>query len=104
MYTNGGWIGRVMPYFSTQLEGVDVWRRIDHETIHADVWIYDSEALAEPWYVRQVYRLMEQEEGSPLRLEYWWNCHSPNNIVVPNRGWRHDFPRFRLYRYGRSTD
>lgn len=83
MYTNGGWIGRVMPYFSTQLEGVDVWRRIDDETIRADVWVYDSEALEEPWYTRQIYHLMEQEEGSPLRLEYWWNCHSPNNIVVP---------------------
>ena len=83
MYTNGGWLGRVMPYFSTQLQGVDVWRKIDDETIQADVWVYDSEALEEPWYTRQIYHLMEQEEGSPLRLEYWWNCHSPNNIVVP---------------------
>ena len=83
MYTNGGWIGRVMPYFSTQLDGVDVWRRIDDETIQADVWVYDPEALEEPWYTRQIYKLMEQEEGSPLRLEYWWNCHSQNNLVVP---------------------
>ena len=83
MYTNGGWIGRVMPYFSTQLDGVDVWRKIDHETIQADVWVYDPEALEEPWYTRQIYKLMEQEEGSPLRLEYWWNCHSQNNLVVP---------------------
>ena len=83
MYTNGGWIGRVMPYFSTQLEGTEVWRKIDAETIQADVWIYDSKALEEPWYTRQIYRKMHQEEGSPLRLEYWWNCHSPNNIVIP---------------------
>jgi len=83
MYTNGGWIGRVMPYFSTQLDGVDVWRMIDHETIQADVWVYDPEALEEPWYTRQIYKLIEQEEGSPLRLEYWWNCHSQNNLVVP---------------------
>ena len=83
MYTNGGWIGRVMPYFSTQLEGVDVWRKLDDETIQADVWVYDPEALEEPWYTRQIYKQMEQEEGSPLRLEYWWNCHSQNNLVVP---------------------
>ena len=83
MHTNGGWIGRVMPYFSTQLEGVDVWRKLDDETIQADVWVYDPEALEEPWYTRQIYKQMEQEEGSPLRLEYWWNCHSQNNLVVP---------------------
>ena len=83
MYTNGGWIGRVMPYFSTQLEGVDVWRKLDDETIQADIWVYDPEALEEPWYTRQIYKQMEQEEGSPLRLEYWWNCHSQNNLVVP---------------------
>jgi hypothetical protein len=83
MYTDGGWIGRVQPYFSTQLQGVDVWRMIDADTIQADVWIYDPEALEEPWYTRQVYRRMPQEPGSPLRLEYWWNCQSQNNIVVP---------------------
>jgi len=83
MYTNGGWLGRVQPYFSTRLEGTEVWRKVDEETIQADVWVYDPEALEEPWYTRQIYKRMHQEEGSPLRLEYWWNCHSPNNIVVP---------------------
>jgi hypothetical protein len=83
MYTNGGWIGRVMPYFSNQLEGTEVWQKVDEDTIHADVWIYDPEALEEPWYTRQIYHRMHEEPGQPLRLEYWWNCHSPNNIVVP---------------------
>ncbi len=85
MYTNGGWIGRVLPYFSNKLEGTEVWRKVDAETIQADVWIYDPEALEEPWYTRQIYNKMPQEEGSPLRLEYWWNCDSPNNIVVPTQ-------------------
>lgn len=83
MYTNGGWIGRVQPYFSNQLQGTEIWRKIDDETIRADVWIYDSEALEEPWYTRQIYTRMQEEPGQPLRLEYWWNCQSPNNIVVP---------------------
>ncbi len=83
MYTNGGWMGRVQPYFSTQLEGTEVWQKVDDDTIQADVWIYDPEALEEPWYTRQIYHRMHQEPGQPLRLEYWWNCDSPNNIVVP---------------------
>ena len=29
-----------------------------------------------------IYSKMRQEEGSPLRLEYWWNCDDPNNIVI----------------------
>ncbi|MBT5560531.1 MAG: hypothetical protein HOJ88_11635 [Proteobacteria bacterium] len=83
MNTNGGWIGRLQPYFSNQLQGTEVWQKVDETTIQADVWIYDPEALEEPWYTRQVYTRMHEEPGQPLRLEYWWNCHSPNNIVVP---------------------
>ena len=83
MYTNGGWIGRLQPYFSTALESIEMWRKIDEETIQADVWIYDDEALEVPWYTRQIYKQIHQEAGSPLRLEYWWNCDSANNIVVP---------------------
>ena len=85
-YTDGGWIGRVQPYFSNQLEGTEIWQKVDEATIQADVWLYDSEALEEPWYARQVYEKMEQEEGIPLRLTYWWNCDSANNIVVPTEG------------------
>ena len=83
MYTDGGWIGRVQPYLSPQLEGTEVWQKIDDETLQADVWIYDPEALEEPWYTRQVYEKFHQEPGSPLRLAYWWNCQEPNNMVVP---------------------
>ena len=83
MYTNGGWIGRVMPYLSNQLQGTEVWQLVDEDTLQADVWIYDPEALEEPWYTRQIYGRMHQEPGQPLRLEYWWNCHSQNNVVVP---------------------
>ena len=81
MYTNGGWIGRVQPYFSSSLESVEIWRKVDSENIQADVWIYDSEALETPWYTRQIFKLIVQEEGDPIRGAYWWNCHDPNNIV-----------------------
>lgn len=82
MYTNGGWTGRLQPYLSTALESIEIWQKTDDEKIQADVWIYDSEALETPWYTRQTYNQMHQEEGSPLRLEYWWNCQSQNNMVI----------------------
>ena len=82
MYTNGGWIGRVQPYFSSSLESVEIWRKVDSENIQADVWIYDSEALETPWYTRQIFKRIAQEEGDPIRGAYWWNCHDPNNIVT----------------------
>jgi len=82
-YTDGGWIGRVQPYFSNQLEGVGIWQKIDDDTIQADVWIYDPEALEEAWYTRQTFTRLHQVEGSPIRLAYFWNCDDPNNIVVP---------------------
>ena len=86
MYTNGGWIGRVMPYLSNQLQGTEVWQLVDENTLQADIWIYDPEALEEPWFTRHVYHRMHEEPGQPLRLEYWWNCHSPNNMVTPTLG------------------
>ena len=82
MYTNGGWIGRLLPYLSTALESIEIWQKTDDGKIQADVWLYDTEALETPWYTRQTYNQMHQEEGSPLRLEYWWNCQSQNNIVI----------------------
>jgi len=80
--TTGGWIGRVQPYLSSALESIEIWRKVDSETIQADIWLYDSEALEEPWFSRQVYKLIPQEEGDPIRGSYWWNCQEPNNLVT----------------------
>jgi hypothetical protein len=82
MYTDGGRMGRMLPHFSNQLQGTEIWKRVDEDTIQGHVWIYDAEALEEPWYTLQVYKRLHQEVGQPLRLQYWWNCQSPNNKVV----------------------
>ena len=37
MYTNGGWIGRVMPYLSNQLQGTEVWQLVDEDTLQARI-------------------------------------------------------------------
>ena len=65
-----GWIGRVMPYLSNQLEGTEVWQLVDEDTLQADVRIHDPEALEELWYTRQVYGRMHQEPGQPLRGDF----------------------------------
>ncbi len=77
-----GWLSRLQPYLSDALEGVEIWQRIDEETIQADVWLYDSKALAEPWFTRQIYKRLEQPLPSkPIRIHYW-ECGGQNNQIT----------------------
>ncbi len=79
-----GWLSRLQPYLSDALEGVEIWDRIDEETIQADVWLYDSKALAEPWFTRQIYKRAEQTLPSkPVRIHYW-ECGGQNNQITLN--------------------
>jgi len=69
------------PRFSDRLETVEVWQKLDDDTIVADVWAYDPETLLEPWFVRDTYKKVSNEDGS-LRIRYW-DCHeNPNNVIV----------------------
>lgn len=68
------------PRYSDQLETVEVWRKADPDTILVDVWSYDPETLAEPWYVQQTYKQVPNPDNS-LRIRYW-NCNeNPNNVI-----------------------
>lgn len=69
------------PRYSEQLETVEVWRKIDPETITADVWVYDPATLLEPWYVQQTYKQVPNPDGS-LRIRYWDCGENPNNVVI----------------------
>jgi len=69
------------PKYSEQLDAVEVWNKIDPDTIAVDVWVYDPETLVEPWYVRQMYKHVSNQNGA-LRLNYWYCGENPNNKVV----------------------
>jgi hypothetical protein len=69
------------PTYSEQLDAVEVWNKVDPETMLVDVWVYDAETLLEPWYVRQTYKKVPNPDGD-LRIGYW-NCNeNPNNAVI----------------------
>lgn len=69
------------PKFSDQLETVEVWQKLDDETVVADVWAYDPKTLLEPWFVRDTYKKVSNQDGS-LRIRYW-DCHeNANNVII----------------------
>jgi hypothetical protein len=69
------------PKYSEQLDAVEVWNKIDPDTVVVDVWVYDPETLLEPWYVRQTYKHVSNADGS-LRIGYWYCGENPNNKVI----------------------
>ena len=69
------------PRYSEQLETVEVWNKVDADTITADVWAYDPETLVEPWYVQQTFKQVPNPDGY-LRIGYWHCGENPNNVVV----------------------
>jgi hypothetical protein len=75
---------RSNPDYTNQVETVEIWKKIDDKNMGADVWVYDPPALAEPWYVKQVYVKLDDSDKS-LRIRYW-NCgENPNNSVVQTK-------------------
>ena len=74
----GGIYQRSNPDYTDQVETVEIWQR-EGDTITADVWVYDPPALAEPWYVRQVYGKLDPKQD--LRIRYWNCAENQNNAV-----------------------
>jgi len=75
---------RSNPDYTNQVETVEIWKKIDDKQMGADVWVYDPPALAEPWYVKQIYVKLDNPDKS-LRIRYW-NCgENPNNSVVQTK-------------------
>jgi hypothetical protein len=81
------------PKYSDQLDAVEVWNKVDPETVAVDVWAYDPETLVEPWYVRQTYKHVPNPDGY-LRLNYWYCGENPNNKVVETSTGTSQFAEF----------
>jgi len=47
---------RTQPDYTEQVETVEVWQKVDDNTLEADVWVYDPPVLAEPWYTKRAIR------------------------------------------------
>ena len=81
---------RAQGFYSDEVEGVEIWHKVDANTLVANVWIYDPPALLEPWYVRQSYTKLD-DHGKTLRINNWSCKGNSNNDVyqTPNGGSEH---------------
>jgi len=68
------------PDYTDQVETVEIWQKTDDRTLEVDVWVYDPPALVEPWYTRQSYAKLTDEDDS-LRIRYWDCGENQNNAV-----------------------
>lgn len=75
---------RIQPNHSNEAQVVSVWQKTDSDTIQADVWIYDPLALEQPWYTKQTYKHVDDQNGA-LRIRYWNFVENSNNTVVKNK-------------------
>lgn len=71
---------RVQPDYSEEIEVVEVWYKTDDNTMVVDVWAYDPPVLLEPWYTKQVYKKLSNDDQS-LRIRYWHCGENQNNVV-----------------------
>ena len=72
---------RSQGFYSDQVEGVEIWEKIDDRTLIAHVWLYDPPALLEPWYTRQSYTLLTDPDKI-LRIGHWECKGNQNNDVI----------------------
>jgi hypothetical protein len=71
----------VQPNYSEQTTVVERWRKVDPKTLHADVWVFDPVHLAEPWYTRQGWTRLTNDDHQ-LRIRYWDCRENPNNAII----------------------
>ena len=84
---------RIQPFYTEQVETVEIWERTDATTMVAHVWAFDPPALAEPWYTRQVYKSLSNDDAS-LRIRYWACGENQNNVVEKTDAGTSDFTNF----------
>ena len=84
---------RIQPFYTEQVEVVEIWQKTDDRTLTVDSWIYDPPALAEPWYTRRYYRKLTNDDNY-LRIRYWDFRENQNNEVIKNDQGTSDFADF----------
>jgi hypothetical protein len=73
------------PDYTDQVETVEIWHKVNPTLIEVDVWVYDPPALVEPWYTKQAYAKIDDQNKS-LRIRYWHCGENQNNAVVETEG------------------
>lgn len=84
---------RIQPNYSDQVETVEKWRKAGDGSVVADVWIFDPPALTEPWYTKQVYTKVDDQDKA-LRIRYWDCNENQNNEVIKDKQGTSDYKDF----------
>jgi hypothetical protein len=69
------------PDYSEQVEVVERWRKVSGNTLEADYWVFDPVNLAQPWYSRQSWTELENDDHY-LRIRYWDCRENQNNVIL----------------------
>lgn len=81
-YLNAGQYQRgTQPDYSDQVEVVERWRKINGILLEADFWVFDPVNLVEPWYSRQSWIELANDD-TLLRIRYWWCGENVNNDII----------------------
>jgi len=82
---HGGIYQRRNPDFTDQAETVEIWQKVKPDLLDVDVWVYDPPALVEPWYTKQAYAKID-DQNKALRIRFWHCGENQNNAVVETEG------------------
>jgi hypothetical protein len=75
------------------VETIEKWRKAGDDSVVADVWIFDPPSLLEPWYTKQVYSRVDDQDKA-LRIRYWDCNENQNNTVIQNSKGTSDYRDF----------
>jgi hypothetical protein len=93
-YLNSGQYQRgVQPNYSDQTTVVERWKKVDAKTLQADVWVFDPVNLAKPWYTRQGWTQLTNDDKQ-LRIRYWDCRENSNNSIITTEQGTSQFPDF----------
>jgi hypothetical protein len=81
----------VQPNYSDQVTTVERWRKVDPKTLQADVWVFDPVNLAKPWYTRQSWTQLTNDDHA-LRIRYWDCRENSNNAIIVTDNGTSQFP------------
>lgn len=69
------------PDYSDQVEVVERLKKVNGNTLEADYWVFDPVNLSEPWYTRQSWTELANDDHY-LRIRYWDCQENQNNDIL----------------------
>ena len=94
MYLYSGQYQRgTQPDYSDQVEVVERWKKVHGNTLEADYWVFDPVNLSQPWYSRQSWTELANDDNF-LRIRYWDCQENQNNDIIERDDGTSQFPNF----------